>query len=79
MRQILLLAVALIACLSAKAYDYPYLTFVGADNADYNDYCSEDFVGISPNGDGEFDNLRGIITPLRQLGNRHIMDSDRCA
>lgn len=34
MRQILLLAVALIACLSAKAYDYPYLTFVGADNAE---------------------------------------------
>ena len=34
MRQILLLAVALIACFGAKAYDYPYLTFVGADNAE---------------------------------------------
>lgn len=52
--------------------------FVGADNADYNDYCSEDFVGISPNGDGEFDNLRGIITPLRQLGKTdfYIYDSE---
>ncbi len=34
MRQILLLAVALIACFGAKTYDYPYLTFVGADNAE---------------------------------------------
>ncbi len=52
--------------------------FVSANNADYNDYCSEDFVGISPNGDGEFDNLRGIITPLRQLGKTdfYIYDSE---
>lgn len=52
--------------------------FADASNADYNDYCSEDFVGISPNGDGEFDNLRGIITPLRQLGKTdfYIYDSE---
>ena len=52
--------------------------FADANSADYNDYCSEDFVGISPNGDGEFDNFRGMITPLRQLGKTdfYIYDSE---
>lgn len=42
--------------------------FVSEDSTDYNDYCSEEFVGISPNGDGELDQPKGMITPLRRLG-----------
>ncbi|MGM9552167.1 MAG: S8 family serine peptidase [Clostridia bacterium] len=42
--------------------------FISEVDSEYYDYCSEEFVGISPNGDGEFDALVGIVTPLRQLG-----------
>ena len=45
---------------------------------DYNDYNSEDFVGYSPNSDGEADIPSAVVTPLRRLGKNDfsICDSD---
>ncbi|MGN0181035.1 MAG: S8 family serine peptidase [Candidatus Ornithomonoglobus sp.] len=60
---------------SDGSYAKEYETYILGKNLyadenaeDYDEYCSEAFAGISPNGDGEFDNPIGIITPLRQLG-----------
>ncbi|HIV86112.1 MAG TPA: S8 family serine peptidase [Candidatus Monoglobus merdigallinarum] len=42
--------------------------FVDEDDEEYSEYAGEEFAGISPNGDGKFDNAIAYITPLRQLG-----------
>ena len=52
--------------------------FTGIGQEDIEAYKSEDFVGYSPNGDGDADIPLAVITPLRRLGRNDfaICDTD---
>lgn len=52
--------------------------FVDSSDGAYGDFCSEEYAGISPDLNGEFDGIGAMITPLRQLGKTEfsIIDAD---